>query len=110
VQRSRAKDRRLVVGREGLGISWPQPFFLALIHRSAWKRNSPKFTVTSGRRYGFQDCHSLRTLSPPARFNGYLAMFAARNCYESLRLATVHHPENFLSVANSPKCLEAEKC
>jgi hypothetical protein len=29
----------------GLGISWPPTLLLALIHRSAWNRNSPKFAV-----------------------------------------------------------------
>jgi hypothetical protein len=31
-------------------------------------KNCRKFTVTSGRRYGFQGCPSLCTLAPPARF------------------------------------------
>jgi hypothetical protein len=30
----------------GLGISWPPTLLLALIHRSAWNRNSRKFTCT----------------------------------------------------------------
>src|SRR5215208_5626819 len=60
----------------------------APIHPSAWKRNSPKFTVTSGRRYGFQGCPSLCTLAPPARFKAQLIAFVARNCYKPLRLAT----------------------
>src|SRR5215207_3338726 len=58
------------------------------IHRSAWNKNSRKFAVTSGRRYGFQGCRSLCTLAPPARFKAKLIAFVARNCYKPLRLAT----------------------
>src|SRR5215217_3062836 len=72
-------------------LLWPRPEVGPpphLIHRSAWKRNSRKFTVTSGRRYGFQGCRSLCTLAPPAWFKAQLIAFVARNCYKPLRLAT----------------------
>src|SRR5215216_6486628 len=67
---------------------WAPVISFSLIHASAWKGNSRKFTVTSGRRYGFQGCPSLCTLAPPARFKALLMAFVARNCYKPLRLAT----------------------
>src|SRR5215204_5296162 len=57
------------------------------------KRNSRKFAVTSGRRFGLQGCRSLRTLSLPARIEGKFVEFVARDCYEQWRLATLQVPE-----------------
>ena len=68
---------------------------LASIHPSAWKRNSPKFAVTSERRFGLQGCRSLRTLSLLARIEGKFVEFVPRDCYEQWRLATLQLPENF---------------
>src|SRR5215208_2609289 len=57
--------------------------------------NSPKFAVTSERRFGLQGCRSLRTLSLPARIEGKFVEFVPRDCYEQWRLATLQLPENF---------------
>src|SRR5215211_6000673 len=66
-----------------------------LIQRSSWKRNSRKFAVTSERQFGLQDWRSLRTRSLPARIEGKFVGFAARDCYEQWRLATLQLPEKF---------------
>jgi hypothetical protein len=77
-------------------------FLLTLIHPPSWKKNSPKFAVTSGRRFGLQGWRSLRTLSLPARIEGKFVGFVARDCYEQWRLATLQLPENFSKERHLP--------
>jgi hypothetical protein len=66
------------------------------------KKNSRKFVVTSGHRFGLQGCRSLRTLSLPARIEGKFVGFVARACYEQWRLATLQLHENFSKERHPP--------
>jgi hypothetical protein len=65
-------------------------------------RNSRKFAVTNERQFGLQGWRSLRTLSLPARIEGKFVGFAARDCYEQWRLATLQLPEKFSKERDLP--------
>jgi hypothetical protein len=74
----------------------------ALINLMSWKKNSPKFAVTSERQPWSPNRRSLRTLSLPARIEGKFVGFAASDCYEQWRLATLQLPENFSKERHLP--------
>jgi len=68
---------------------------LALIHPSAWNRNSRKFTDTSGAPIVGFIAADISNTPPPSLFRAHMATIVARNRYERLRLATRKRSENF---------------
>src|SRR5215211_9134748 len=66
------------------------------------KKNSRKFAVTSGRRFRFQGCRLLRTLSLSARIEDKFVGFVAKDCCEQWQLATLQVPENFSKERHIP--------
>src|SRR5215216_4722571 len=86
---------------EGRGTAVP-PLSPAPINQSTWKRNSRKFAVTSERRFRFQGCRLLRTLSLSARIEDKFVGFVAKDCCEQWQLATLQVPENFSKERHIP--------
>jgi hypothetical protein len=84
--------RLSVCNRQGLAVL---VLSLALIHRSAWNRNSRKLPFTIRRRNRTYGGHALVVIAPPARFKPHMATIVARNRYELLRLATARRCEKF---------------
>jgi len=73
-----------------------------LFHPTSGKMNSRKFAVTSGRRFRFQGCRLLRTLSLSARIEDKFVGFVAKDCCEQWQLATLQVPENFSKERHIP--------
>src|SRR5918997_3276202 len=80
--------------RTGAVLSWSLPL-LALIHRSAWNKNSRKFTVAKW--YPGTVLVSVRagTFAERSAITRTFALFVARYCDKRFRLATVGLPENY---------------
>ena len=62
---------------------------LSTIHQSAWKKDSRKFTVTSGASIVGLIIAEISDKAPPAPIKILFATFVAKDRYNSLRLATV---------------------
>src|SRR5215216_5985092 len=67
-----------------------------LIHRSAWKKNSPKFTVASTRSDAAVSTLQQHGGTPSASKRSDLATVVAPLCVKGLRLVTMQLPEKFL--------------
>src|SRR5215217_323632 len=67
----------------------------SIMHPSAWKRNSRKFTVASDSSTRFQHLDNRRWCSPPAPKRSDLVAVVAPFCIKGLRLVTMQLPEKF---------------
>src|ERR687897_2590725 len=67
-----------------------------LIHRSAWNRNSRKFTVSSHPAPPRPATLRMVPEKRIGRIGAPLATIESRQCYRPLRLATVQLPQGFL--------------
>src|SRR4030095_1125185 len=67
----------------------------ALIHRSAWNRNSRKFAVASYSSTRLQPLHNRPYCTPPAPKRPDLVAVVAPLCIKELRLVTIQLPEKF---------------
>src|ERR671913_1965719 len=65
------------------------------MHRSAWKRNSPKFEVASNRPSATRNTPQRHGGTPPAPKRNDYAPFVAPLCIKRLRLVTMQLPENY---------------
>src|SRR5215212_7245616 len=65
-----------------------------LIHRSAWKKNSPKFTVASTRSDAAVSTLQQHGGTPSASKRSDLVAVVAPLCIKELRLVTMQLPEN----------------
>src|SRR4051794_31097033 len=68
---------------------------LTLIHRSALKRNSPKFTVANGPSTQRQPRDNRPCCTPLTSKRSDLVLFVAPLCIKGLRLVTMQLPEKF---------------
>src|SRR5215208_3442172 len=82
------------VNKEGRSLSSSGPSS-ALIHRSAWNRNSRKFAVASYSSTRLQPLDNRPYCSPPAPKLPDLVAVVAPFCIKELRLVTMQLPEKF---------------
>src|SRR5215213_9345357 len=85
--------------RSGLSFALHPALSVArAIHRSAWKKNSPKFKVASYSSSRLQPLDNRPWCSTPAPKRSDLVAVVAPMCIKGLRLVTMQLPEKFSSI------------